>query len=76
MHLLMKSVWKQTFLLISSVLTHHGTSWQCPLLDPEEWSTKITPESSQCLRFQESEDYQQCEGITLHLINVTPISGQ
>lgn len=47
MHLFMKNVWKQTFLFISSVLTHRGAYWQCPLLDPEECSTKIIPESSQ-----------------------------
>lgn len=69
-------MWKQTFPLFSSVLTHHGASWQCPLLDPEECSAQITPESSQILRFQESEDYQQCDGITLYLISATPISGR
>lgn len=37
---------------------------------------KETQKVPKFLRFQESEDSQQCEGITLHLISVPPISGQ
>lgn len=73
MQMFMKNVWKQTFLFISSVLAHHVASWQCPLLDPEEWKKQKVPKF---LRFRESEDSQQCEGITLRLISVPPISGQ
>lgn len=67
----------RTFLFISSALTHHGTSWQSvPSWIQKRTSPKSPQRVPRFLRFQESEDYQQCGGVTWHRINVAPISGQ
>lgn len=64
---------KQTFLFISSALTHHGS---VPFWIQNHAPSKSLQRVLEFLRFQESEDYQQHEGVTQHLINMTPISGQ
>lgn len=68
---------KLAFLFISSAFTHHATSWEnVPSQNQKHPPRKSPQRVPEFLRFQEPEDYQQCERVTRHLISVTPISDQ
>lgn len=63
-----------------SSLFHLFSHIMVPLGSVPSWIQNVPPKSPQkvpkFLKFHESEDYKWCEGITPHLVNVTPRSGQ